>query len=429
MTSATTVANPASGRLGLTRDGRLLFAARSARLFAYGSIAVILVLYLAKLGFDGAAIGLILSLTLVGDIVVSLWLTTHADRLGRRRTLEIGALLMAGAGMAFALTNQFPLLLLAATIGVISPSGNEVGPFLAIEQASLTETIDARRRTSVFAWYNLVGSIATAFGALGAGLAVGAMLAAGFDELTAYRVVIAGYAAIGLAMALLFRSISPAVEVAVAPATSIASRLGLRKSRNTVLGLAALFSIDAFAGGLVFQSILAYWFHVTYGVPEALLGLIFFAANILAAVSALAAASIAARIGLINTMVFTHLPSNILLILVPLMPNLPLAILVLLARFSISQMDVPARQSYTIAVVDPDERSAAAGVTGIARSTGAAISANLAGPLVATPALAALPFFIAGGLKIVYDILLWIAFRARPAPEERARQTSEERAR
>jgi predicted MFS family arabinose efflux permease len=188
-----------------------------------------------------------------------------------------------------------------------------------------------------------------------------------------------------------------------------------------VLGLSALFSLDAFAGGLVFQSILAYWFHVTYGVPEAVLGVIFFAANILAAVSALAAASIAARIGLINTMVFTHLPSNILLILVPLMPNLPLAILALLARFSISQMDVPTRQSYTIAVVDPDERSAAAGVTGIARSTGAAISANLAGPLVSTAGLMALPFFIAGGLKILYDILLWLAFKARPAPEERTR--------
>ena len=406
-------------QLGLARDGHLLFAARSARMFAYGSIAVILVLYLARLGLDGAAIGLILSLTLVGDIFVSLWLTTHADRLGRRRTLEIGAVLMAGAGVAFALTDQFALLLLAATIGVISPSGNEVGPFLAVEQASLTETIDARRRTNVFAWYNLVGSIATAFGALGAGLAVGAMRASGVDDLTAYRVVIGGYAAIGIAMAFLFRSISPAVEVPVAPDTSIASRLGLRRSRNIVLGLSALFSIDAFAGGLVFQSILAYWFHVTYGVPEAVLGAIFFAANILAAASALAAASIAARIGLINTMVFTHLPSNILLILVPLMPNLPLAILVLLARFSISQMDVPTRQSYTIAVVDPDERSAAAGVTGIARSTGAAISANLAGPLVSTPGLAALPFFIGGGLKIVYDVLLWIAFKARPTPEER----------
>jgi MFS family permease len=185
-----------------------------------------------------------------------------------------------------------------------------------------------------------------------------------------------------------------------------------------VLRLAALFAVDAFAGGLVMQSILAYWFHVTYGVPEAVLGAIFFGANLLAAGSALAAARIAARIGLVNTMVFTHLPSNVLLILVPLMPNAPLAILVLLARFSISQMDVPTRQSYTMAVVDPDERSAAAGVTGIARSTGAAVSANFGATMVATPALAALPFLIGGALKIVYDLTLWGLFRARPAPEE-----------
>jgi MFS family permease len=413
----TALATP-PGRLGLSRDGQLLFAARSIRMFGYGAVAVILVLYLARLGFDGAAIGLILSLTLAGDTIVSLWLTTHADRLGRRRILIAGAALMAAAGIVFAITDQFVLLLIAATVGVISPSGNEVGPFLAVEQASLSETIEGRRRTSVFAWYNLAGSIATAFGALGAGLAAGALRAAGVQDVIAYRIVILGYAAIGISLAVVFSRVSSAVEVAIPADTSIASRLGLRRSRNIVFGLAALFSIDAFAGGLVPQSILAYWFHVTYGVPDALLGAIFFCANLLAAASALAAAGIAARIGLINTMVFTHLPSNVLLILVPLMPNLPLAILVLLARFSISQMDVPTRQSYTIAVVEPDERSAAAGVTGIARSTGAALSANLAGPLVSTPSLAALPFFIAGGLKIVYDIALWIAFKARPTPEE-----------
>jgi MFS family permease len=406
--------------LGLSRDGRLLFAARIVRMFGYGSIAVILVLYLARLGLDGVAIGLILSLTLVGDTVISLWLTTHADRLGRRRILIIGAVLMAIAGVVFAVTDAFALLLVAATIGVISPSGNEVGPFLAVEQASLTNTIEDRRRTHVFAWYNLAGSVATAVGALAAGLIVTAVEAAGFDDLAGYRLVMLVYAAIGLAIAALFSRVSPAVEVSAPADTSVARRLGLHRSRNTVLGLSGLFAIDAFAGGLVMQSILAFWFHQTYGVSEALLGGIFFAANLLAAASALAAARIAARIGLINTMVFTHLPSNVLLILVPLMPNLPLAIAVLLARFSISQMDVPTRQSYTIAVVAPDERSAAAGVTGIARSIGAALSANLAGPLVATPALAALPFFIGGGLKIVYDILLWIAFQARPAPEETA---------
>jgi predicted MFS family arabinose efflux permease len=329
---------------------------------------------------------------------------------------------MAVAGVVFAATDWFPLLLLAATIGVISPSGNEIGPFLAVEQASLSETIEDRRRTSVFAWYNLAGSVATAVGALAGGLVVGGLQLAGLDDLASYRVVVLGYAAIGLGIAALFSRVSAAVEVSAPVDTTVARRLGLHRSRNTVLGLSALFALDAFAGGLVMQSILAYWFYVTYGVSEAVLGAIFFGANLLAAGSALAAARIAARIGLINTMVFTHLPSNVLLILVPLMPNLPLAIAVLLARFSISQMDVPTRQSYTIAVVAPDERSAAAGVTGIARSVGAALSANLAGPLVATASLAALPFFIGGGLKIVYDVLLWIAFKARPAPEETARE-------
>ena len=402
----------------MTRDARLLFAARAVRMFGYGSLAVILVLFLAASGFDGGAIGLLLSLTLVGDTFVSLWLTTHADSIGRRRTLVVGALLMAAAGVIFASGTGFLILVVAATIGVLSPSGNEVGPFLAVEQASLSQVSDDRRRTSIFAWYNLTGSVATALGALATGLAV-SFLRGGMamSELTADRVILLGYAGVGLVLIPLFLAVSPAVEVPPVD-TSIARRLGLHRSKGIVARLALLFSLDAFAGGFVIQSLLAFWFHTRFGVSEAVLGAIFFGANILAAVSALSAARIARRIGLINTMVFTHLPSNVLLILVPLMPNLPLAILVLLARFSISQMDVPTRQSYTIAVVDPDERSAAAGVTGIARTTGAAISPLIATPLMVVPALAAVPFFIAGGLKIVYDLLLYRAFRARPTPEE-----------
>ena len=405
----------------LTRDAYLLFAARCLRMAAYGSLAVILVIYLAALGLDGGRIGLLLSLTLVGDTLISLWLTTHADSIGRRRTLLIGALLMAGAGVAFLASDLFTVLLVAATIGVISPSGNEVGPFLAVEQAALSESIPGGRRTSVFAWYNLVGSIATAFGALFTGLAVGALRSSGMAEIVADRVVLGAYVVVGVALALLFRTVSARVEVPPVD-TSIARRLGLHRSRAVVARLAVLFSLDAFAGGLVMQSLLAYWFHTRWGVPESVLGSIFFGANILAAISALLAARIAARIGLINTMVFTHLPSNVLLILVPLMPNLPLAVLVLLARFSISQMDVPTRQSYTMAVVEPDERSAAAGVTGIARTTGAAVGPLIAGPLIATAALASVPFFLGGGLKIVYDLLLWRAFRSSPTPEEGERR-------
>jgi MFS family permease len=383
----------------------------------YGALGVILVLYLAAAGLDAGQIGLLLTLTLVGDTLISLYLTTHADRIGRRRPLVLGALLMAAAGVVFAGSTGFVVLLVAATLGVLSPSGSEVGPFLPIEQAALTEVTPAERRTSIYAWYNLTGSVATAVGALVAGLVVGALRGAGWSEVDAYRLILLSYAIRGLILIPIVRSVSPAVEVAPGD-TSIARRLGLHKSRGVVARLASLFALDAFAGGLIIQSLLAYWFHQRFGLPVEALGAIFFGANLLAAVSALAAARIAARIGLINTMVFTHLPSNLLLMLVPLMPTVELAIIVLLARFSISQMDVPTRQSYTMAVVEPDERSAAAGVTGIARTTGAALSPLIAAPLFAAAGLAAVPFFLAGGLKIVYDLTLWRAFRQRRPPEE-----------
>jgi MFS family permease len=401
---------------GLDRDGRLLFATRVLRMFGYGSLAVVLVLYLAALGLDGVTIGIILTLTLVGDTLVSLWLTTSADRLGRRRVLITGSLLMVGAGVAFALTSSVPFLILAATIGVISPSGNEVGPFLAVEQAALSQATPDRRRTATFAWYNLAGYVATATGALAAGVVSQMLLGGGLAAVDSYRVIVLGYAAIGLVMAAVFAMVRPAVEAPhVDPAgvdDGIRRRLGLGRSKGIVLRLSLLFSLDAFAGGFVPQSLMAYWFHLRFGVEPALLGGIFFGANILAAVSSLSAARIADRIGLINTMVFTHLPSNILLILVPIMPSLPLAIGCLLLRYSLSQMDVPTRQSYVISVVEPDERSAAAGVTGIARTTGAAISPSLSAPLVASAGLASVPFFVAGGLKIVYDLLLYRAFRS-----------------
>ncbi|MGZ6372185.1 MAG: MFS transporter [Candidatus Limnocylindria bacterium] len=403
----------------MSSDARLLFATRIARMFGYGLLSVVLVLYLVALGISGVMVGVILTLTLLGDAAISLWLTTHADRLGRRRILIAGAGLMLLAGIVFAVARDPWILLLAATIGVISPSGNEVGPFLAVEQASLSQTLPDRERTRIFGWYNLVGSLATAGGALVAGFVAQGVQGSGASELDSYRAIVIGYAVIGIGLAGLFWRLSPAIEVPAPDDTSVATRLGLHRSRGIVLRLAALFSLDAFAGGFVMQSLIAYWFHQRFGADPVALGSIFFGANILAGFSALAAARLAARIGLINTMVFTHLPSNVLLILVPLMPNLGLAVAVLLARFAISQMDVPTRQSYTIAVVEPDERSAAAGVTGIARSLGAAVSPSLATPLLQSAPLAGLPFIIGGGLRIVYDLLVLRAFRAVRPPEER----------
>ena len=401
------------------RDFGLLFTTRTIRLFCYGFLSVILALYLADAGLDERQIGLLFTLTLVGDAGISLWLTTSADRIGRKRTLLIGALLMAGAGIVFLLTNNLIILMAAAIIGVISPSGNEIGPFLSVEQAGLTQIISNEKRTQVFAWYNLVGSFATATGALSGGWLAQILQAQGYSAGAAYRVVLMGYAAGGFLLTILFLWLTPAVEVQPAHKTDNTPRvLGLHKSRGVVLKLSALFALDAFAGGLIVQSMFAYWFHVKFGVESGILGSIFFGANILAGISALLAVRISQKIGLINTMVFTHIPSNILLILVPLMPNLPLAIGVLLLRFSISQMDVPTRQSYTMAVVAPDERSAASGVTGIARSVGASLSPALTGFLLSVPGLFSVPFFLCGGLKIVYDLLLYRSFQTMKPPEE-----------
>ena len=406
------------------RDVRLLFGARTIRLFGYGGLAVVLALYLAELGLDEARIGLLLALTLAGDAVISLWLTTRADRYGRRLTLRVGAGLMIAAAVVFAVSGDFVVLLAAAIVGVLSPSGNEVGPFLPVEQAALSEVIHGSRRTTVFAWYQLAGSLATATGSLAAGLAVQVLQDRGVVALDSYRAVLIAYAIVGIALLVIVSRVSPRIETAAPADPSIRRRLGLHGSQRIVAQLSALFALDAFGGGFVVQSIVALWFHLRWGVEPALLGAIFFGANALAGLSGLVAARLAARFGLIATMVGTHLPSNVLLILVPLMPSVESAIAVLLARFAISQMDVPTRQSYTMAVVHPDERSAAAGLTGMARSAGAAVAPAIAVPMLAIPFLAGgLPFVIAGGLKIVYDIALWRRFRALPTPEEQLTAT------
>jgi MFS family permease len=402
------------------RDRITLFATRIIRLFCYGFLSVILALYLSEIGLTDRSIGLLFTLTLAGDAAITLWLTTTADRFGRKRTLLIGALLMLGAGAVFLATDNVVILLAAAVIGVISPSGNEIGPFLSVEQAALSQLLPGERRTRAFAWYNLAGSLATAAGALSGGWLAQALQARGASPLEAYRTILAGYAIGGLVLAALFMTLSPAIEAAASPGIpAVTGRFGLHRSRRVVLKLSALFSLDAFAGGLIVQSMIAYWFHLKFGVDAGVIGSIFFGANLLAGLSALLAARLAARIGLIKTMVFTHVPSNILLILVPLMPSLPLAVTMLLLRFSISQMDVPTRQSYTMAVVAPDERSAAAGVTNIARSVGAALSPTLTGIFLASASLLSLPFFLSGGLKLVYDGLLYRNFRALPPPEEK----------
>src|SRR3984957_12680525 len=410
----------------LTRDGYLLFLTRFMRLFAYGSLSVVLVFYLIGLGLNASQTGLLLTLTLVGDTVISLYLTTRADRIGRRRMLIVGSILMAAAGYAFACTSNLVLLIIAGTIGVISPSGNEVGPFLSIEQAALSHVVPDRSRTEVFAWYTMAGSVATAMGSLFAGLITRGLEKTTVSPVGMYRVVVVLYALVGVLLGGLFMRLSPAAEVRSPEEVSALPRtmksfFGVGRSHRIVAKLSSLFALDSFAGGFVVQSFAAYWFYLRFGVNPATLGVIFFWANIFAGISALLAARLAARWGLINTMVLTHLPSNILLILVPLMPSLRLAVLVLLGRFSISQMDVPTRQSYIMAVVNKEERSSAAGITGVARTTGAAISPLFVGFMFARHSWINVPFFLAGALKIVYDLLLYKQFSAVRPPEERSR--------
>jgi MFS family permease len=407
----------------LTRDVWLLYLTRFLRLFAYGLLSVVLVFYLVGLGLSEVQTGMLLTLTLAGDTVVSLYLTTHADRIGRRRMLVVGALLMTAAGLAFASTSSLLWLLVAGIVGVVSPSGGEVGPFLPIEQAALTHVVPGAIRTDVFAWYTLAGAVGTATGALVGGVATEALQRHQVAALSSYRTIVVAYAALGIVLAGLFTRLSRASEATAGggnePRADTMIRLfGLGASRRVVAKLSALFALDAFGGGFVIQSFAAYWFYLRYGVEPGTLGAIFFWANIFGGLSALVASRLAARFGLVNTMVATHLPSNVLLILVPLMPNLPLAITLLLVRFSISQMDVPTRQSYLMAVVSPEERSAAGGVAGVARTIGASISPVLAGLLFARPSLVNAPFFVAGALKIVYDLALYREFVSVRPPEE-----------
>jgi MFS family permease len=396
----------------IKKDFYLLFAGRALRMFFYGSISVVLLLYLSEIGLNDYRIGLLLTFTLIGDSVISLWITTHADLYGRRKMLMLGSALMIIGGVVFLLTENYFLLTAAAVVGVISPSGKEIGPFLSIEQAGLTQLLESKNFIKVFAWYNLAGSVASAFGSLSAGWIAEMLQEAGYGEELSYKAVLAFYILGGILLTAIFYFLSSNVEHSEGTKTQLVpKKLGLHKSKRIVIKLSSLFALDSFGGGLIIQSIIAYWFYIKFNAEISTLGSIFFAVNIIAGVSSLFAARIAEKIGLVNTMVFTHLPSNILLIILPLMPTLELAVILLLLRFSISQMDVPTRQAYTMAVVSPDERSAASGITTITRSVGASISPSLSGIFLSNPLLINFPFFFAGGLKIIYDLWLYFSLR------------------
>jgi MFS family permease len=399
-------------RFHLSADGRLIFATCAVRSFAYGFISVILGLYLDAVGLSTTEIGWIFTAALAGGAVMTIVIASLADRVGRKNMLILGAGLMALAGWMFVVSGSPILLAVAAVFGTINPSGKEVGPFLSLEQAILPQSTSDQQRTAVFSAYNLVGSFASALGALAVGLPQSFFTSA----LSGFRFLVWSYVACALLMMALFSFLSRSIE-ANRKTTWRESKIGLQQSGGKVAKLAALFALDAFAGGFIVQSIVAYWFYLRYGADLKQLSGIFFGINILSALSFLAAPAIARRIGLLNTMVFTHLPSNFLILLVPLMPSLELTVIVLLLRNLLSQLDVPTRQSYTMAIVEPDERASVAGLLSVSRNTGAALAPLFTGAILANPVYG-WPFLLAGGLKVIYDLLIFAVFRNVKPPEE-----------
>ena len=408
----------------LSKDGKLLLAARTLRTFAYGFLSVILAIYLKLVGFEDFYIGLILTATLVNSVIFTLIASFYADRVGRRKILIMYAALMSLSGLIFFLTTNYIALIISALIGTINVTGTETGAFLSIEQAVLPQMVnDINKRNTVYALYNMVGTFAMSAGVLLSGLPQILAQQYGLNQIQSIRPLFLLYSIIGLAVLGIYYLISNKVEVQT---NNSMRHKPLREtlspqSKQIVGKLSSLFALDSFAGGFVIQSIVSLWFFTKFGVDLTTLSYIFSVAGVLTAFSYLAAAKIADRIGLINTMVFTHIPSNILIILVAFAPTFPLAVALYLARMALSQMDVPTRQSYLVAVVKENERTAAAGITNISRNITQSISPSIAGYILQSLSILSAPFVLGGALKIVYDVALYFNFKSIKPPEERNR--------
>jgi MFS family permease len=403
-------------------DVAILIGSRAVRMLAYGFLSVILAVYLRGIGFSDAQIGITFTVALAGGTLITAVVSWLADRWGRRRALIVFASIMAVSGVALATGRNFWFLLAVAALGTVSPSGYEVGPFQSLEQAALSNAAGLVR-VRFFSWYNLAGSLAVAVGGLIVALAP-RLLALFNSTRPPEHVLVWAFAAVACGLALLYYRLSPNIEVRL-PTGPGRPTGGLRDSRGAVLRLSMLFGVDALAGGFVLQSLVAFWFTQRFGVTVEQLGYVFFGTNLLSAISFLVAAPLAERIGLLNTMVFTHLPSNLLLISVAFMPTWPLAVAVLLLRHALSQMDVPTRQAYTMVLVTPGERAAAAGMTNAVRTGAAAFSPTISGLAFQTAQLG-LPFILSGLLKSAYDIALWLMFRGVPLREGMPRAAAEQ---
>lgn len=430
----------------LSDDGRLILAARIIRTFGYGFLSVILSIYLALLGFNGVQVGLILSTSLINGILFNVIASYYADKLGRKNLLIIYSLLMFSSGIIFFATNNYIALIVAAFVGTINVTGSETSAFLSIEQAILPRTSrDIKRRNTLFAIYNSAGTLAMSAGILLSGLPT--VIQQYINELSlaeSMKILFLIYSLLGLTCVLIYLRLSKDIEVTAIEKSSPINSTGQGhekfnknkksnggqnlpqnneqrkllfssilspRSKGIVTKLSALFAIDSFAGGFVIQSIVSLWFYAKFGADLSTISYILSISGVVTAISFVAAARIADKIGLVNTMVFTHLPANILIIVVAFAPTLPIAAILYLIRMALSQMDVPTRQSYIVSVVKDEERTAATGITNISRNISQTLSPSLAGYIIQSLSLFFAPFLIGGILKVIYDIALYFSFR------------------
>lgn len=398
-------------------DGILLLSAKFIRTFTYGILTVSLVIYLATIGFTSFQIGIVLSSTVLGGVFSTLFVVLFADSLGRRKSLSILSLLTVLAGIILVVTSDFVLLAIGLFVGSLSLTGGEVGPFLSVEQSIIPQISAEANRNRAFSLYNFVGYVGLSLGSLG-GLVPGILQAeVGFSARESFVPIFATLVVTGLVLATVYQALGRGVE---APAPDSRLKISLpQSSRRVVLKLSALFGLDSFAGGFVIQSIISLWFFLRFGVTLSSLSLILAAGQVVTALSILAAGRVADRIGLLNTMVFTHIVSNIFLASIAFAPALPVAVGLYLARQSLSQMDVPTRQAYTMALVPVDERTPAAGITTLSRNISQSVSPTIAGYLLlGFGVVSGTPFLLGGGLKIAYDLLLYSTFRNVQIPKQ-----------
>src|SRR5882757_5495694 len=400
------------------RNLTIIYVAAWMRSFGIGLLGVVLGVFLYREGFSSTAIGLVIAAGLAGAAAGTVFITFKADRLGRRRTLFVLSLLTAVGSLPLIFHFGLPAMVLIAFLGMLNGMGSDRSPAFALEQATIPGLIADEKRTWALAWYSVVLDASGALGALSAALPLLEHRLWNVDLGSAYHTLFIGYAVINGASALLYAGLSSEIEVAPVNLPGTAMSRVSAETKSTVARLSALFAIDAFGGGFLTDALVSYWFFRRFGIAESQLAVLFFTVHVLNALSHLGAAWLAKRIGLIRTMIFTHLPSSIFLIAAAFMPSARWAIVLFLLREALVEMDVPTRQSYVAAVVRPEERTFAAGVTNLVRNSAWAAASAVAGIFMQQVAFAA-PLLLGGGLKIIYDGLLWRAFRHLAPPEER----------